>query len=41
MRKCIDKYLPSSIKYVIPENGIYFWLEFDKSVDRYKKKHKL
>lgn len=33
MRKCIDKYLPSSIKYVIPENGIYFWLEFDKSVD--------
>lgn len=33
MSKCIDKYLPSSTKYMIPENGIYFWLEFDKSVD--------
>ena len=33
MSKCIDKYLPSSMKYVIPENGIYFWLEFDKSID--------
>ena len=33
MRKCIDKYLPSSTKYTTPENGIYFWLEFDKSVD--------
>ena len=33
MSKCIDKYLLSSVRYVIPENGIYFWLEFDKSVD--------
>ena len=31
--QCIDKYLPSSVKYTIPENGIYLWLEFDKSVD--------
>jgi len=33
MCKCIDKYLPPDIKYTIPENGIYLWLEFDKSVD--------
>lgn len=33
MQYCIKKYLPSSVKYCIPQNGIYFWLEFDKSVN--------
>lgn len=33
MNYCIKKYLPTHTQYLVPKNGIYFWLEFSQTID--------
>ena len=33
MNYCIKKYLPSSVRYVVPAHGIFFWLEFERFIN--------